>query len=315
MNTSELAVSIDGEVVPPERAVISVFDRQFLYGDGIYETLRTYDGNLFASELHLHRLRRSSEGLELPMLWSDQELLEELQAVAKATGAPECSVRLMVTRGEGTFGLDPALATQPRRVMIARPVQAPSETLRTSGIDVVIPEVIRNSPQAIPGWIKSGNYLNQIRALAEGRKKGAFEVILQDVSGWVTEGSTSNVFWVTDGVLFTPWLGLPVLPGVTRALVLTLARHLEIPVEEGPFPTYALWSADEAFITSTLKEILPIRTCEGHQIGARTHTPVPGPVTRRLQTAFHALTQACAQGESLPIVAETLAAQIERGGR
>lgn len=293
-----IAVSISGRLVPLEQAVVPVFDRQFLYGDGIYETLRTYRGQLFGVGLHLKRLRASAESLDLNIPWSDEQLTEELRETSRATGMPETSVRLMVTRGEGAFGLDPALARESRRVIIARPCAAVPDKLRREGIVVVIPEgVRRNHPQAIPGSVKSGNYLNQIRALAEGKRQGADEVVLADGDNCVTEGSTSNIFWVKDGVLFTPSLALAVLPGVTRALVLAVARQSGLKVDVGIFPSDALRSADEAFITSSLREILPIRLINGRPVG--DSIPIPGPVTTCLIKGFGALVQQFLEGNLL----------------
>lgn len=290
------AVSINGTLVALEQAVVPVFDRQFLYGDGIYETLRTYSGRLFGVGLHLNRLRASAESLELNMPWDDAELERDLQTTALATGVSETSVRLMVTRGEGLFGLDPALSSQSRRVVIARPCPTVPDALRQQGISVVIPETVRrNHPLAIPGSVKSGNYLNQIRALAEGKRQGADEVVLVDADDCVTEGSTSNVFWVRHGELFTPGLDLAVLPGITRGLVLHVARSLSIPVHIGTFPAHEFKASEEAFITSSLREILPIRSIMGANIGHEI--PVPGLITTRLINGFHALVQAFLNGE------------------
>ncbi|MFM7203781.1 MAG: aminotransferase class IV [Myxococcota bacterium] len=279
-----IAVNLDGVIYPPEQARISVFDRQFLYGDGLYETMRTYEGKLFALPAHLQRLRHGAAQIAMPVPWTDAQLRMELEKVMEAAGNPESVLRMMITRGEGEFGLDPASAQQPRLVIIARPFNPLSPETRAAGIEVVVPRVRRNSPSALPGSVKSGNYLNQVLALAEGRSRGAFEVILLDDLGHVTEGSTSNVFWVKEGVLFTPSLRLCVLPGITRALVLKLAQRLGIPTRVGLFQGDALRAADEAFISSSLKELLPITRCDGVAVGSG----LPGPLSQQLQAAFEA---------------------------
>ncbi len=302
-----IQVNIQGEIVPPEQAKISVFDRQFLYGDGIYETLRTFGGRPFLVEGHLRRLRRSARGIGLSVPWTDEALILEMNRTLEAAGNSESSVRIILTRGEGEFGLDPTGIDEPSLVIIVRPLNPVDPRYAREGIDLVIPSVRRTSTQALASHIKSGNYLNQAMALAEGRKRGAYEVVMLDGAGNLTEGSTSNVFFVKNGTLYTPSVAAGVLPGLTRAIVLGLALQLGIPTERGLYPAEWLFTADEAFITASIKELLPVRRCDDRPIGST----VPGPITARLLEAYHAITHRAEEGT---LKEEETEALLESGG-
>ena len=278
-------VYIDERIVAPEEARVSVFDRQFLYGDGIFETLRTFGGRLFLGRAHLARLRGSAKGVRLPLPWSDGDLLDVMERTVAAAGNEESIVRLMITRGEGPFGLDPLEAREPRRIVIVRPLTPLPEAYYREGVDVVVSSIRRISPRAIAAHIKSGNYLNQALALAEGRRRGAFEVVMLSEEGCLAECSTSNLFFVRSGTVHTPGLEVGILPGLTRALVIGLARQEGLAVRTGRFPLQTLFAADEAFLTASIKGIVPIRRCDGKAIGAG----VPGEVTTRLSAAFSSL--------------------------
>lgn len=286
-------VNINGALFPREQAVIPVFDRQFLYGDGIYETLRTFGGHPFLLGPHLRRLHHSAEALELPLRLSDAELRLEIVRTLEAAGNEESVIRVMVTRGEGEVGLDPALGGEPNVIIMVRPFTPMALDVRLGGVEVAVPTVRRNSPRAIPGNIKTGNYLNQVMALGQGRKKGAYEVVMLNEQGAVAEGSTSNLFFVEQGGLYTPSLETGILPGVTRALVLGIARELGIPTEEGRYSLGRFLGADEAFLTSTLKDVLPIRACEGRALGPTC----PGSVTLRLLEGFEVIAESARVGQ------------------
>jgi branched-chain amino acid aminotransferase len=274
-------VSLDGRLLPPARARISVFDRGFLYGDSIYEVLRTYGGEPFELEAHLRRLRRSAAliGLRLPL--SMARLRARLAAALRAAGNRESYVRLIVTRGEGPIGLDPALAVHPHVIVLVRPLHPPPAEVYARGVSIRVVDVRRNLRQAIDPAAKTGNYLNNVLALREARARGGYEALMLDARGRVAEGSTSNVFAVFGRRVATPPLD-GILAGVTRDLVLKLARKLGHPAEERPLRRADLLRADELFLTSTLREVVPIARVDGRRVGRGA----PGEITRRLLEAF-----------------------------
>lgn len=271
-----VVVNIDGELHPPETARVSVFDHGFLYGDSVYETLRTYRGRLFLLTAHLERLRRSAAriGLELP--WTTAELCAEVERTVAAADNPETAVRLTVTRGEGPIGTDPRLCRRPCRIILARPLpEIPAELYR-DGVPAIVSRTLRNSPHALDPAIKSGNFLNNIQAIREAHGRGAYEALMLDDAGNVVEGTQSNVFLVTSGEVATPGSGL--LRGLTRETVIELGRAAGIAVAERDVFVTELFEADELFLTSSLKGVLPVTTVNGRPIGSGK----PGAVTRRL---------------------------------
>ncbi len=275
--------SIDGRLVPPGAARLSIFDRGFLYGDSIYEVFRTYRGHLFEAEAHLDRLERSGEliGLVLPV--PRGLLLARIERTLAASGNDESYVRLVITRGEGEIGLDPALARNPHVVVIVRPLAPPPPDVYRDGVEACVVHVRRNLREAVDPAAKTGNYLNSVLAVREARARGAHEALMLDANGRVTEGSSSNVFAVRAGGLATPPLD-GILEGVTRRVVLDLAGQLGLPAAETPLGPEDLFAADELFLTSTTREIVPLVRLDGRAIGSGR----PGPVTRRLLAAFRA---------------------------
>jgi branched-chain amino acid aminotransferase len=278
-------VSIDGRLHPPGRPQISVFDRGFLYGDSIYEVLRTYRGRLFEVEAHLARLRGSAQliGLTLPL--AEELLRRRMEDAVRASRTTESYVRLIVTRGEGEIGLDPALAVDPHVIVIVRALHPPPPEVYRDGVAVAVVDVRRNLRQAVDPAAKTGNYLNSVLALREARARGGYEALMLDSLGRVTEGSSSNVFAVVAGKqgmkLVTPPLQ-GILEGVTRRVVLDLARGLGLEaVEQEMFPE-DLFRAKELLLTSTIRELVPIVSIDGAAIGDGK----PGPVTKRLHAAF-----------------------------
>lgn len=280
-----IRVNIQGESLAPEQAKVSVFDRGFLFGDAVFETCRTYGGKPFLLGPHLRRLRRSAAtlGISLP---EDQTIVNEVERTLAEANNPESVIRTIFTRGVGpAMGLDPLGCDEPLMVIIVRPFEPLAAQLVEEGAEIVIPTVRRIGPRALPGWVKTGNYLNQIQALSEGKRKGAYEVVMLDEAGFVAEGSTSNVFFVRGEVLCTPSVDVGILPGLTRAVVLGLARQAGIPTRMGMFRPADLLGAEEAFITSTLKEILPVCSVDGSNMPG-----IPGPVTALLMARFRQLT-------------------------
>ena len=276
--------------MPPEQAAVSVLDRGFLYGDSVYEVVRTYRGRVFELERHLARMERTSQriGLTLP---PREELVRELQRTLEAAQNAESYARIIVTRGTGKFGLGAHLAGgEHRLIILVRPLQPPDEATYAKGLTMAIAKTRRNPPQALDPALKTGNYLNNILALREAHEAGADDAILLDLRGRVTEGTTSNVFFVQHGVIITPPLELGMLEGVTRAVAIEVARRDGLLVREEPHGPEALAAADEVFVSSTLREIMPVTSLvflESSGEQARTvGDGKPGPIAQRMRAAF-----------------------------
>jgi branched-chain amino acid aminotransferase len=285
------AYLIDGVVVPEERAVVPILDRGFLYGDGIYEVLRTSGGEPVDMPRHLERLAASAERIALRL--PPRADLERWIAAALAAGQnPDSYVRIVVTRGGGPIGLDIALADRPRTVVIVLPLVTPTAEEYARGVDLVTVGVERTSARAVDPAIKSGNYLNNILGLAEAKRHGAYEAIFLNAAGHVTEASTANLFFVKGGRLITPRLDVGILAGITRRRILEHAAAAGIPSDEALVTPAELAGFEEAFVSSSLRGVLPVRTIDGRAL------PVPGPITRTLMAAYDGFLAASARGEA-----------------
>jgi branched-chain amino acid aminotransferase len=298
-------VNLDGTIVPPSAARVSVFDRGFLYGDSIYEVIRTYGGRPFEVDAHLVRLRRSGERIGLEPKWDGRRTAAEIERTLEASrggdapdpaAAPwnvgERYLRVVMTRGAGEIGLDPALAVDPVALVIAQRVPAPPARAYTEGVAAAIVGLRRASPLAIDPMAKTGSHLPNVLAIREARAAGAYEAFLLDEDGFVTEGASSNVFAVRGGAVVTPPLAAGILEGVTRGLVLRLARSIGIPAEETPLRAEDLEGADEVFLTSTIREIVPVVRLGVRRVGSGR----PGPVTTRLHQVFRKLASGAVGG-------------------
>jgi len=285
-------VLIDDAIFDEATASISIFDRGFLYGDSVYEVVRTYAGRPFELERHFARMEQTSRRIDLS-LPPRETIVGELVRTLLAAGNSESYARIVVTRGVGDFGLSPLLARgQNRLVIIVRPLAPPPEEQYERGLQMAIARTRRNPPQALDPALKTGNYLNNILALREAHEAGADDAILLDLHGRVTEGTTSNVFFVQRGVLVTPPLALGMLEGVTRGLFIEIARAEGLMVREEPHGPEALAAADEVFMTSTLREAMPVTSLlflesPGDQV-RKVGNGMPGPMSRRLRAAFRA---------------------------
>jgi branched-chain amino acid aminotransferase len=270
--------------VRKEDAMVSVFDHGFLYGDGVYETLRAYGGRLFRLRQHLARLRRSASliGLEIPIV--EQDLIAVLQEAMKRNNLTDAYLRITVSRGEGAIGLDPRLCARPTVVVISLPLQPYPAELFNTGVSLAIMNVRRNLATALPPMIKSLNFLNNILAKQEASRAGAFDGLMLNAEGHITECTTSNIFFVKNRCVHTPSAACGILDGITREIVLSLAREQEFPTEEGRYLPDALLEADECFLTNTTMEIMPVRDIDKRPIGNEK----PGPVTGRLRELFRA---------------------------
>jgi branched-chain amino acid aminotransferase len=281
---TQLTVSIDGIVRAPSEARVSVFDRGFLYGDSVFETIRTYGGKPFAMMEHLDRLWRSAELVFIDIPWTRQQLVGEIDAALRVAQNQESYIRVMVTRGQGQMGLDPALAEVPLRVIIVGPLQRLAASLYDSGAMAVTFQTARPSDATSPG-AKIGNYLVAVLAMREAKKHGANEALIVDREGLVAEGASSNIFLVRDGALITPPLSAGILAGVTRKYALLAAQALGMAIQELCPSTADLLAADEVFVSSSIRELLPIVGVNGTPIGEGA----VGPVTRAITSKFRQL--------------------------
>jgi branched-chain amino acid aminotransferase len=275
-------VMIDGELHPPNEAKVSVFDRGFLYGDSVFETIRTYGGRPFALEAHLERLERSAGLVAITMPCERGALREEIERGLAAAGNTESYVRVMVTRGSGELGLDPGLARHPLRVIIVAPLEAPPPSAYEHGVTTVTYRTQRATDDTSAASAKVGNYLVAALAMREARAVGAVEALIVDGNGKVVEGATSNVFVVQEGRLYTPPESAGILPGITRAILLEVCREEGVPLTLEALPVDAVKAADEVFVSSSIREVLPVVGIDGEAVGDGR----PGPTTRRLHRAF-----------------------------
>lgn len=275
-------VSIDGQVVDSGEARVSVFDRGFLYGDSVFEVFRTYGGVPFAETEHLERLGRSADRLMIPMPISIERLSSEVRATLNAAGDGDWYVRVVVTRGTGPLTYDPSTARTPLRVIIAAPVSVPPPEHYRRGVAVSLLQASRPTDDERASGAKASNYLANLLAVHEAKQMGAQEALVLGRSGQILEGASSNIFIVKDGKLRTPEPQPGILVGITRATVLAAAADEGIEAEEGEVRPEDLYDADEAFITSSIREVMPVVLADGHTIGPGT----PGPVTKRLHEAY-----------------------------
>jgi len=275
-------VWIDGRILPAHEAHLPVYDRGFLYGDGIFETLRTYHGQIHALQPHLDRLQLSAEQIGLELRWSADELAGILGELLQAGGFPESYIRLMVTRGVGEFGLAPDLSEDQRLIIINRPLHPHPDTFWSGGVHAI---TVSQTGHRRGAQAKTSNYLPNLLALRLARQAGAHEAIRINGRDHVTEGSTSNVFILRRGTLFTPDLAAGVLPGITRQLLIGIARDAGVPLIEAPIPAAWLHEATEIMLSSTLREIVSVVQLDGKKVGSGS----PGSVSLELLKRYRRL--------------------------
>lgn len=280
-----MLIFINGSLVPDTEAKVSVFDRGFLYGDGVFETLRSYNGTIFRCEGHLERLFISAAGIYITCPFTKDYLKESLYRTLKENNLKNAYLRLTVTRGESEPGLDIEQSMGPTVIIIPREFNGYPEGLYLKGIHAAVVTTRRTPPSVLNPAIKSINFLNNIMARAEVKVFGASEGIMLNTDGYVAEGTVSNIFIVKDGIIKTPSLDTGILNGVTRSVVISLARENKIPLNEAPLYPDELYNADECFITNTTYEIMPVTTLNGRGVGDSQ----PGEITKRLINLFRAM--------------------------
>jgi len=280
-------ININGEILPVEKAKVSVMDHGFLYGDSVYETLRTIKRMPFQLGVHLDRLFRSAQRIALksplPKNLVRSEITQTLKRYWEIYPEEDIYIRVIISRGYGDIGFDPDLCSEPNLIVIAKKLIRLSVEVYEKGIPVASVSILRNNPRAIDPNIKSGNYLNNILAFQEAKKKNAVEAIMVNQDGDLTEGSTCNLFLVKDGTLFTPSADSGILEGLTRSLVIELAKKDGLALQEKKLPKSALIEADECFVSSSLKGVLGVTTCDGKKIGDGR----VGHITKRLMTLLN----------------------------
>ena len=280
-----MLVFIDGTYFSPENAKISVFDHGLLYGDGVFEGIRCYNGNVFMLDEHLKRLYDSAKSLMLEIPIPIDAMKHNVLETLRKNQLREGYVRLIVTRGIGDLGLDPEKCPNPSVVIIADRIQLYPEKYYEDGLEIVTVSVRRNYPEAINPRIKSLNYLNNILAKIEAKQSGAVEALMLNNDGYVVECSGDNIFLVKDEVITTPPSHIGILEGVTRNTVISLAREAGFQVKESVFTRHDIYIADECFLTGTAAEVIPVVKLDRRIIGEGK----PGIVTQKLIAAFRHL--------------------------
>lgn len=282
-----MKVYIDGEFYEKEHAKISVFDHGLLYGDGVFEGIRFYNGRVFRLEEHIDRLFDSARAICLSIPLSKEEITAATLETIRRNDLRDGYVRLVVTRGDGDLGLNPALCPKATIIIIAAKITLYPQTAYENGLMVVTCATRRIPHGALSPMVKSLNYLNNVLAKIEAQNAGAGEGLMLNEQGYVAECTGDNVFIVKRGRIFTPPIASGALAGVTRGVVFELAAEAGIPISEPEMTRYDLFTADECFLTGTAAELIPVVTLDRRPIGDGR----PGPVTKRLMTRFHELTQ------------------------
>jgi branched-chain amino acid aminotransferase len=282
MNDISEIANINGVITPVDRACIPANDHGFLYGDSVYETIRTYGRRPFLMERHLKRLEESAAAIRLRLPWARNHIIAQTGRTVAASCFGELAVRIIATRGTGPLGYDPDLCAHPNLVILGRPLRPLTRQEHDVGVSAAFASIRRNPIESLDPRIKSGNLLNNILAAHQAKEAGVAEALLLNTAGFLAEGTNTNVFLVKDGRLMTPSLDCGILSGVTREMVLDVASSEGIPCEQGRYRAETILGADEIFLTSTTREILPVASLEGKPVGAGRR----GPLTTRLQELF-----------------------------
>jgi branched-chain amino acid aminotransferase len=279
----EPVIYIDGEFYPKSEAKISIYDHGFLYGDGVFEGIRAYNGIVFKLREHIDRLYQSAKAIMLEIPLEKEEMIKAVLETLRKNNLKDAYIRLVVTRGKGDLGLDPRKCSKPTIIVIAEPtIKLVKEEAKEKGITTLISWVRRDAVDGTSHEVKSLNYLNSILAKIEANNAGVDEAIMLTKEGYVSEGVGENIFIVKNGKIFTPPSAAGILPGITREVVIELAKKLGFEVLEKNITPYELFTADEAFFTGTAAEILPIREVNKRKIGKE----IPGEVTKILMKKF-----------------------------
>ncbi|AVX19917.1 MAG: branched-chain-amino-acid transaminase [Bacillota bacterium] len=282
-----LIIYLDGKFVPEEEAKVSVFDHGYLYGDGVFEGIRAYHGRVFKLKEHIDRLYESAKTIMLDIPLSKEEMTEVVVETCRRNNIRDGYIRLVVSRGKGDLGLDPRKCPRPTVMCIAATITLYPQEFYEKGLEVKTVPTPRNLSEACNPRVKSLNYLNNIYAKIEANLAGVLEALMLNAQGYVCEATGDNVFIVKDGELITPPIYLGILKGITRDVVMQLARQRGITVKEEVFTRHDVFNADEVFLTGTAAELIPVIKVDGRVIGDGK----PGPMFQQLLQDFRALTE------------------------
>jgi branched-chain amino acid aminotransferase len=282
-----MKIFIDGKYYSERDAKVSVFDHGLLYGDGVFEGIRAYHGHVFKFKEHIDRLFYSAKAILLELPMSHAQLMKATVETCRANKIRDGYIRLVVTRGIGSLGLNPRSCKRPSVIIIADKIQLYPPEYYQRGLDIITVPTVRNLHSALNPAIKSLNYLNNILAKIEANNAGVEEAVMLNAEGFVAECTGDNLFIVKNRALFTPPLSAGALYGITRQTVIELAEEAGLKVSEPNLTRYDLFNADECFLTGTGAELIPVVKIDGRVIG----TGKPGPITRRLEEDYHALTK------------------------
>ena len=277
-----LKIWLDNKLVDEADAKISVFDHGLLYGDGVFEGIRVYKSRIFELEAHIRRLFQSAKVIRLDIPMSKDKLTKAVEKTVEANGVIDGYIRLVVTRGVGTLGLNPFICEDTRLFIIADNIQLYPEELYEKGMKVISATTVRNHPLAIPPQIKSLNYLNNILAKIEALDNNVPEAIMYNHEGYVAEATGDNIFIVRDGIIYIPPAETGALEGITRAVVIKLAKEENLEVVEKNLTRFDLYASDEFFLTGTAAEVIGVVAIDGRVIGDGK----PGSITRLLRKKF-----------------------------
>ncbi|GBE04819.1 MAG TPA: branched-chain-amino-acid transaminase [Nitrospirae bacterium] len=274
-------IYLNNKLVPKSKAMISVFDHGFLYGDGVYETLRSYNGVVFMIDEHIERLFRSAEMIGLKLPKTHENIRKAIYRTLTANRQKNAYTRISVSRGPGPIGLDPALCPKPTFVIISNPLKGYPAKYYQKGVKIAVVSTRRNFKNSLNPKIKSLNFLNNILAKIESINRGAYEAIMLNYQGYLAEGTITNIFFVKNNILHTPSLDLGILDGITRRIILDCAKELKIKTKEGRFKREDLYRAREVFISNTTMEVMPVTTVDNKKTGKES-----GRITRMLHSAY-----------------------------
>ncbi|MGI8314392.1 branched-chain-amino-acid transaminase [Halobacillus mangrovi] len=279
-------IYLGGEYVNKNEAVVSVYDHGFLYGDGVFEGIRVYEGNIFKLDEHLNRLYDSAKSIMLQIPYEKEELEEIIAETVRKNQLETAYIRVVVSRGSGNLGLDPASCSNPRVVVIAEALALFPKELYERGVRLASVSSRRNRPDVLPPQVKSLNYLNNILVKMEANQIGVDEALMLNDQGYVTEGSADNIFIVKNGTILTPPTYLGALEGITRNAIIDLAKEKGYEVKEQPFTRHDVYVADEVFLTGTAAEVIAVVEVDQRQVGDGS----PGVVTNHLLSEFRKIT-------------------------